>query len=97
MEDENASRYKERPKNPRRGVQTAPEHERVFGVQRAIQQFWSAKWHSKRAEFSPCGLWPNGLQATIRHILFDLFAKGCIRIQTLIVRAYFLEPSGHYK
>ena len=45
------SRYKDWPKNPRRGVQTALGHERVFGVQRAIQHFWSAKWHSKRAKF----------------------------------------------
>ena len=41
MEIENTSRYKDQSKNPRRGVQTAPEHERVFGVQRAIQHFWS--------------------------------------------------------
>ena len=50
-----------------------------------------------KAEFSPCGLWPNGLQVTIMHTLFDLFAKGCVRIQTLIIRAYFVESSGHYK
>ena len=42
MEDENTSRYKDRPKNHRRGVQTALEYERVFGVQRAIRHFWSA-------------------------------------------------------
>ena len=71
---------KDWPKNPRRGVQTAPEHERVFGVQRAIQHFWSAERHSKRAEFSPCGLWPNGLQVTIKHTLFNLFVKGCVQI-----------------
>ena len=49
MENENASRYKDRPKNPRREVQIALKHKRVFGVQRAI-------WHFKRARFSPCGL-----------------------------------------
>ena len=51
---------KDQPKNPRRGVQTAPEHERVFGVQRAIRHFWSAERQSKRAEFPHFGLWPNG-------------------------------------
>ena len=75
----------------------APEHERVFGVQRAIRHFWSVERHSKRAEFFPCGLWPNGLQVTRRHTIFNRFAKGCIQIQTLIVCAYFLEPSNHYK
>ena len=74
---------KDPPKNPRRGVQTAPEHERVFGVQRAIRHFWSAKQHSKRAEFSPCVIWPSGLRVMIRHTLFDLFAKGFVWIQTL--------------
>ena len=51
MKDENASRYKDRRKNPKGGVQTAPEHERVFRVQKAIWHFWSAKQHSIRAEF----------------------------------------------
>ena len=36
MEDENASRCKDRSKNPRRGVQMALEHERAFGVQETI-------------------------------------------------------------
>ena len=71
MEDENVSRYKDWPKNPRRGVQMAPEHERVFGAIGPIQHFWSA-------EFSCDGLWPNSLRVTIRLIIFDLFAKGCI-------------------
>ena len=39
MEDENASRYKDQPKNSRRGVQTIPELERVFGAIRPIQHF----------------------------------------------------------
>ena len=90
MEDKNTSRYKDRLKNPRRGVQMAPEHERVFGAQRPIR-------HSKRAEFSFVRLQPNGLRVTIRHTLFNLFAKGCVRIHTIIVRAYFLEPSDLYK
>ena len=51
MEDENVSRYKDRPKNPRRGVQIALEHKSVFGATRPIQHFWSAEWQSKRAEF----------------------------------------------
>ena len=78
--------------------------ERVFGVQRPIWYFWSAEWHfwsverhSKRAEFSLVGLWPNGLQVMIMHTLLDLFAKGCVRIQPQIVRTYFLEPSNLYK
>ena len=75
----------------------APEHERVFGVQREIWHFWSAERHFKRAEFSPCGLWPNGLQVMIRHTLFDLFAKGRVQIQTLIIRTYILESFDHYK
>ena len=75
MEDENASRYKDRPKNPRREVLIALKHKRVFGVQRAIRHFWSAERHSKRAKFSPSGLWPNGLWVMIRHTLFNRFAK----------------------
>ena len=94
MDDENASRYKDRPKNPRRGVLTAPKYERVFGAIRPIRHFWSAKLHSKRAEFSCDGLWPNGLRVMIRHTLFDLFAKGFVWIQTLIVCT---KPSGLYK
>ena len=91
------SRYKDWSKNPRIEVQTAPEHERVFGVQRPIRHFWSAVQHSKRAEFSIVGLWPNGLRVMIMYTLFDLFAKGCVRIHTLIVHAYFLESSDLYK
>ena len=97
MDDENMSRYRDWPKNPRRGVQMAPEHKRVFGAIRPIWHFWSAKRHSKRAEFCFGGLWPNGLQVMIRHTLFDIFAKGCVRIQTLIVRTYFLELYDLYK
>ena len=51
MEDKNASRYKDWPRNPRRGVQTALEHERVFGAIGPIWHFWSAERHSKRAKF----------------------------------------------
>ena len=69
------SRYKDWSKNPKIEVQTAPEHERVFGVQRPIRHFWSVKGHSKRAEFPCFGLWPNGLWVTIRHTLFDVFVK----------------------
>ena len=97
MEDENVSRYKDRPKNPRRGVQTTLEHERAFGVQEPIQHFWSAERHFKSAKIPCFGFWPNSFQVTIRHTIFDLFAKGCVRIQTLIVRTYFLEPSDLYK
>ena len=53
----------------------APEHERVFEVQREIRHFWSAEWHSKKAKFYPCGLWPNGLRVTIRHTLSILSQK----------------------
>ena len=75
----------------------AHEHGSAFGLQEPIQHFWSAEWHSKRAEFPLVGLWPNGLWMTIMHTLFDLFAKGCDRIQTLIVCTYFLKSSGLYK
>ena len=54
-------------KKPRREVQTAPEHEKVFGVQEPIWHFRSAERHSKRAEFPPFGLGPNGLWVMIRH------------------------------
>ena len=85
MEDKNASRYKDWPRNPRRGVQTALEHERVFGAIGPIWHFWNVEQQSKMAEFSCDGLWSNDLQVTIKHTLFDLFAKGCVRIQTLII------------
>ena len=75
MENENASKYKDRLKNPRREVQIALKHKRVFGVQRAIRHFWSAERQSKRAEFPHFGLWPNGLWVMIRHTLFNRFAK----------------------
>ena len=52
---------------------------------------------SKGAKFPPFGLWPNGLQVMIRHTIFDLFTKGCVRIHILIIRAYFLESCGLYK
>ena len=65
-----------RSKNPRRRVQNTPKHRRMFGVQKPIQHFWSVERHFKRTEFPPFGLWPNALQVTIRHTLFDLFAKG---------------------
>ena len=97
MEVENTFRYKDQPKNPRKRVQMAPEHERVFGAIGPIQHFWSAKRHSKRAELPLVGLWPNSLRVTIMHTLFNLFAKGCVWIQTLIVRTYFLESSNLYK
>ena len=97
MEDENVSRYKDRPKNPRRRVQMTPEHERAFGVQEPIQHFWSAERHFKSAKIPCFGFWPNSFQVTIRHTIFDLFTNGCVRIQTLIVRTYFLEPSDLYK
>ena len=44
-------RHKDRPKNPRRGVQKAPEHESAFGAIGPIRDFWSAERHSKRVEF----------------------------------------------
>ena len=75
----------------------APENESVFGLQEPIQHFWSAERHSKRAKFPLVGLWPNSLRVTIMHTLFNLFAKGCVWIQTLIVRTYFLESSKLYK
>ena len=77
------STYKDWPKNLRGGVQMAPEHEKVFEVQRAIRHFWSAERQSKSAELASFGFWPNGLRVMIRHTLFDLFAKGCVWIQTL--------------
>ena len=91
------SRYKDRSKNTRRRVQTAPEHERVLGFHKPIQHFWNAKRHSKRTDFSFVGLWLNGLRVTIRHTIFNLFTKGCVWIHTLIVCAYFLESSDLYK
>ena len=75
----------------------APEHESAFGLQEPIWQIWSVEWHSKSAELHLVGLWPNGLRVTIMHTLFDLFAKGCVQIQNLIVRTYFLESSNLYK
>ena len=63
--------------NLRRRVQNA--HESVYGIQEhcsALQHFWSAKRHFKRAEFPSFGLWPSALWVTIRHTLFDLFAEG---------------------
>ena len=62
-------------KNPSRKVQNAPKHGRTFSVQEPIWHFWSAEWHFKMAKFPPFGLWPNALRVTIRHTLFDLFAK----------------------
>ena len=79
------------------GIQNTPKYGSTFGVQEPIQHFWSAERLSKMAKFPPFGLWPNGLRVTIRHTFFDLFAKGCIRIQTLIVCTYFLESSGLYQ
>ena len=72
-------------------------HPNAFRVQEPIRHFWSAERHSKRAEFPLCGLWPNGLLVTMRHTLFDLFTKGCVQIQTLIICTYFLESSSLYK
>ena len=97
MEDENTSRYKDQSKNPRRGVQMALEYESAFRAIGPIRHFWSVERHSKRAEFPLCGLWPNGFRVTIMHTLFDLFTKGYVWIQTLIVRTYFLESSSLYK
>ena len=91
------SRCKDQSKNPRRGVQMAPKCERAFGAQEPILHFWSAERHFKRAEFSLFGLWLNDLRVTIRHIFFDLFAKVCIWIHIVIVRAYFLDSSDLYK
>ena len=94
MENENMSRCKDLSKNLRRGVQTAPEHERAFSVQEPIRHFCSAERHSKRAEFSPFGLWPNGLWMTIRHTLFYLFTKGCVRIHSSFF-FFFLRSERH--
>ena len=49
-----------------------------------IWHFWSAEWH-------PFGLWPNSLRVSIRHILFDFFAKRHVPIRILLVIAYFLS------
>ena len=69
-------RCKDWSKYSRRRVQNAHEHGRAFNVQEPIQHFWSAEWHFESAELASFGLWPNGLQVTIRHTLFDLFAEG---------------------
>ena len=91
------SKYKDQPKNPKKRDQMAPENESVFGLQEPIRHFWSAERHIWSAELPSCGLWPNGLRVAIRHTIFYLSAKGCVRIQTLIVSTYFLESSGLYK
>ena len=39
MEVKNTSRFKNRPKNPRRRDQMAPEHESAFTLQEPIQHF----------------------------------------------------------
>ena len=70
------SRYKDQSKNPKRRVQMAPEHGSAFGIQEPIRHFWSAKRHFKSAKLPSCGIWPNSLLVTIRHTLFNLFAKG---------------------
>ena len=44
------SRYKDRPKNPRRGVQTAPKHENTLGAIGPIRHFWNVERHFKMAE-----------------------------------------------
>ena len=75
----------------------ALEHESAFGLQEPIRHIWSAERHSKSAELPSCGLWPNGLRVMISHTLFNIFAKGCVRIQSLIIRTYFLESSSLYK
>ena len=50
----------------------------------------------KGLNFHVLGFGPT-TRVTIMHTLFNLFAKGCVRIQTLIVRTYFLEPSDLFK
>ena len=75
----------------------APENESVLGLQEPIRHFWSVKRHSKRAEFPLVGFWLNSLRVTIMHTIFNLFTKGCNRIQTLIICTYFLESSDLYK
>ena len=74
-----------------------PNTEERLVSKSTILHFWSAKRHFKRVEWSPFGLWPNSFRVTIKHTVFDIFAKGCIRIRILIVRAYFLDSFGLYK
>ena len=62
MEDENTSRYKDQPKNLGRGVQTAPERERNFGVQRPIWHFWSANGTLKGPNFPWLGFGPTAFE-----------------------------------
>ena len=48
-----------------------------------IWHFWSAERHFKSAKLVLFGLWPNALRVTIRHTLFNLFAKGWVLIHIL--------------
>ena len=84
-------------KNPRKRVQLALKHESAFSIQGPIRDFWSAERHFESAKLPSCGLWPNGFRVMIMHTLFNPFAKGCIRIQTLVVHTYFLGISDLYK
>ena len=62
-------------KTPRKRVQNTPNHESAFGVQSAVRHFWSAERHFKSSELAFFELWPNALQVTIRHTIFNLFTK----------------------
>ena len=88
---------KKKKKTLKRESKTHQNTEERSASKSTIRHFWSAKQHFKRAKWSPFGLWPNSLQMTIRHTIFDLFVEGCVRICILIVHAYFLESSGLYK
>ena len=50
----------------------------------------------KGLNFHVLGFGPT-TRVTIMHTLFNLFAKGCVRIQNLIARTYCLESSSLYK
>ena len=50
-----------RSKNPRRRVQNAPKHGRMFGVQKHHSALLECRTALKRAEFPPFGLWPKTL------------------------------------
>ena len=57
----------------------------------AIRQFWSADQHFQSAEWHLLRLWPDDHRVTIKHILFDFLARGCIPVRILIIVAYILS------
>ena len=77
--------------NLKKEYKTHPNMKAQLASKSAIRHFWSAEQHFQSVEWHLLRLWLDSLWMTIKYILFNFLAEGCVPVRILIVFAYFLS------